>query len=60
MAPVFFRYDHTNYARWGTVYLAEMSVLPKEVLEEFQAGNFVANTVIADSNRFKHTKVQNG
>ena len=25
MLPFFFRYDHINYARWGTVYLAEMA-----------------------------------
>ena len=37
----FFRYDHINYARWGSVYLAQMSVLPPEVLQEFQQGNFV-------------------
>ena len=30
-----------NYARWGTVYLAEMSTLLPEVLLEFQEGNFV-------------------
>jgi len=39
--PFFLRYDHTNYARWGPVYLAEMHQLPGEVLEEFQRGNFV-------------------
>ena len=32
MLPYFFRYEHVNYARWGTVYLAEMSTLPPEVL----------------------------
>ena len=41
MLPYFFRYDHVKYARWGTVYLAEMSTLPPEVLLEFQEGNFV-------------------
>lgn len=41
MLPFFFRYDHINYARWGTVYLAEMSALPPEILLEFQKGNFV-------------------
>jgi len=41
MLPFLFRYDRVNYARWGTVYLAEMSVLPPEVLLEFQEGNFV-------------------
>ena len=41
MIPYFFAYDHTNYARWGTIYLAEMSQLPKEVENEFMNGNFV-------------------
>ena len=41
MLPFLFRYDHVNYARWGTVYLAEMSVLPPEGLHEFQEGNCV-------------------
>ena len=35
------RYNHTDYARWGPVYLAEMHQLPAEVLEEFKTGNFV-------------------
>ena len=37
------RYNHVNYARWSTVYLAEMSVLPPEVLHEFQEDSFVVN-----------------
>lgn len=41
MLPWFFRYDHTNYARWGSVYLADRHQLPPEVLAEFQQGNFV-------------------
>ena len=41
MLPFFFRYDHINNARLGSVYLAEMSDLPQEVLHEFQEGNFV-------------------
>jgi len=36
MLPYFFRYDHLNYARWGSVYIVEMEQLPKEVLEEFK------------------------
>ena len=27
MLQFLFRYDHVNYVKWGTVYLAEMSVL---------------------------------
>lgn len=41
MLPYFSRYDHTNYAKWGAVYVAEMHHLPQEVLDEFRAGNFV-------------------
>lgn len=41
MLPFFFQYNHTNYARWGTVYIAEMANLPEEVASEFHAGNFV-------------------
>ena len=41
MLPFFHRYDHTNYARWGAVYLAEMKQLPAEVQAEFDNGNWV-------------------
>lgn len=34
-------YNHTNYARWGTIYLNEMHQLPQQVKREFDAGNFV-------------------
>ena len=37
-------YDHVNYARWGTVYLDEMSDLPPEVLHGLQEGNFVVRS----------------
>ncbi len=41
MLPLFMRYDHTNYARWGTIYLNEMHQLPAEIKREFESGNFV-------------------
>ena len=41
MLPFFHRYDHTNYARWGPVYLAQMMQLPEEVQTEFDKGNWV-------------------
>ena len=41
MLPWFFRYDHTSYARWRAVYLADTTQLPAEILQEFRAGNFV-------------------
>ena len=43
MLPYFHAYDHTNYARWATVYLADMQLLPEtapEVFQEFTSGNF--------------------
>ena len=41
MLPFFMRYDHFNYARWGTIYLNDMHQLPVDVQTEFQNGNFV-------------------
>ena len=41
MLPYFFRYDHLNYAKWGSVFIAETRQLPMEVLHEFKKGNFV-------------------
>ena len=44
MLPLMTLYDHTNYTRWGTIYLADMQQLPEtapEVHSEFMDGNFV-------------------
>ena len=41
MLPFFMRYNHTNYARLGSVYRAETQQLPVEILNEFRNGNFV-------------------
>ena len=41
MLPFFHCYDHTNYARWDAVYLAQMKQLPVEVQTEFDKGNWV-------------------
>lgn len=43
MLPWFALYDHYNYTRWGSVYLADMKALPSsapEVFREFVAGKF--------------------
>lgn len=40
MLPYFFRYDHLIYAKWGSIFIAEMRQLPMEVLQEFKKGNF--------------------
>ena len=31
MLPYFHRYSHYNYAKWGSVYLAEMHMLPSQL-----------------------------
>ena len=41
MLSYIMQYNHTNYARWGSVYVSEMQPLPEEVKAEFPAGNFV-------------------
>lgn len=73
MLPWFTIYDHTNYARWGPIYLADMKLLEKtapEVYTEFRNGNFVVkrtkrrfNQVSADQATEwmnKICKMQNG
>ena len=58
MLHYFHRYDHTNYAKWGTVYLAEMNQLPQEVEDEFRAGNFVVKASQLSFNQVDPDHVQ--
>jgi hypothetical protein len=51
MLPWFHRYDHINYTRWGTVYLADAHQLTQEILEEFKQGNFVVKRSKANFNQ---------
>lgn len=54
MLPMFFAYDHTNYARWGSVYICDMlnlSVQAPEVYEQFLKGNFVVKKSAGGFNR---------
>lgn len=47
MLPWFAQYDHTNYTRWGAVYLADIMILETshpDVHQEFMNGNFVVKT----------------
>lgn len=47
MLPWFAHYDHTNYTRWGAVYLADAMLLETshpDVHREFMNGNFVVKT----------------
>ncbi len=44
MLPWFSAYNHNNYTRWGTVYLADMQLLPQtnpDIHKQFMDGNFV-------------------
>ena len=48
-------YDHTNYSRWGVVYLLDMLQLPEscpDVWNEFKAGNFVVKKAKDPSTNF--------
>ena len=57
MLPLFMKYDHTNYACWGTIYLNKMHQLPVEVQQVFESGNFV---VKRSNQKLILTKVKNG
>lgn len=46
MLPYFMRYNHINFARWGTIYVNEMHQLPQPVKKEFEAGNFVVLIIV--------------
>ena len=46
MTPYMFAYDHTNYARWMSVYLCDMRLLPfsaPSVQMEFETGSHSVN-----------------
>lgn len=54
MLPWFFAYDHTNYSRWGCIYLCDMLDLPKkarQVHKEILEGNFVVKRLTGNFNR---------
>jgi hypothetical protein len=54
MLPWLTIYDHTNYARWGPIYLADMKNLPAKVKDEFLEGNFV---IKQSSHRFNQVPI---
>ena len=73
MLPWLTIYDHTKYARWGPVYLADMKLLEMtapQVYAEFMQGNFVVKRTKRRFNQFpndqatewinKPCKMQNG
>ena len=59
MLPYFFRYDRTNYARCGKVYLVDAhQLLPVAVLTEFQRGYFVVKQVPSKFNQVDPVQTQ--
>ena len=58
MLPFFMRFDHTNYAMWGSVYLAETQQLPEEILDEFKNGNFVVKRAKSKFNQVDQDQSQ--
>ena len=58
MLPFFFQYDHLNYAKWGSVYLAEMNMLPGEIIAEFKQGKFVVKATKAKFNQVDGDQAQ--
>ena len=41
MPPYFATFDHSNYTRWGVIFLADMKLLPQtapEVQQAFESG----------------------
>ena len=57
MLPWLTIYDHTNYARWEPVYLADMKLLEMtapEVYAEFMQGNFVVKRTKRQSQPSSH------
>jgi hypothetical protein len=36
LIPLFFAYDHTNYARWTPIHIRDMKCLPDSIKKEFQ------------------------
>lgn len=54
MLPYFFAYDRVNYARWATVYFADMKSLchtAKEVNDEFMNGNHPVKRAVGKFNQ---------
>ena len=43
LAYLYFSLNHQNYARWLSVHIADLKVIPEAIYEEFMMGNFVTN-----------------
>ena len=54
MLPYFAAFDHTNYTRWGVIFLADMKMLPQtapEVQQAVKSGDFVTKETAGTFNQ---------
>ena len=54
MLPYFAAFDHSNYTRWGVIFLADMKMLPQtapEVQQAFESGDFVTKETASTFNK---------
>ena len=54
MLPYFAAFDHSNYTRWGVIFLADMKMLPQtapEVQQAFESGDFVTKETASTFNQ---------
>ena len=54
MLPYFAAFDHSNYTRWGVIFLADMKMLPQtapEVQQAFESGHFVTKETASTFNQ---------
>jgi len=54
MLPYFAAFDHSNYTRWGIIFLADMKMLPQtapEVQQAFERGDFVTKETASTFNQ---------
>ena len=54
MLPYFAACDHSNYTRWGVIFLADMKMLPQtapRVQQAFDSGDFVTKETASTFNQ---------
>ena len=51
MLPYFMCYDHINYSRWGSIYLANANQLPDAVRKAFEDSYFEVKQLAAQFNQ---------
>ena len=54
MPPYFATFDHSNYTRWGVIFLADMKMLPQTApeVQAFESGDFVTKETASTLNHW--------